>query len=342
MANYISINNFPSPDTINLMPCMSSSRYLNAVDPSVVVSRCCIDPSDTNIVIIDFSLIGPFNFVPYCKILKVDDDDWRQDNIYAHIIYSHPSCCPSVINTNCQVYHGQLVCDFSKTIPSFLSASLIEFELGMVGSAPQSYGVEQPIMSASYNFVWEKGITVRPINLAYRDGNLVLEFMYEGNKECACNVQCTNLSGVNYDLVFCPDKAQELIFQHGDLDGTPQSILLQFSNSAGNVTNLSIQGLLGVNINSPILAKSENPRHVSVSIDKRAINGDTLLDTEYQIFKYENTYKNYTLWKDWCHIDWNSFVDFDVTPGRTYGYSVRYKGKYNDITNLSSWATITL
>jgi hypothetical protein len=155
-------------------------------------------------------------------------------------------------------------------------------------------------------------------------------------------VQCTNLSGVNYDLVLCPDETQEILIQQGDLDGSPQNILIRFRDSVGNYTDLNIQGMLGVLVDSPIISKNDTPKHVKVSINKRAINGDDLQNVEYQVFKYEGSNKNYAIWKDWCHIDWNTFIDYDVIPGKEYGYSVRYKGQYNDITNMSSWATTTI
>jgi len=78
MTTKVPDREFPSVASINSLECFTADRYLNKVDEIVRVTRCCIDPNDTNLVIIDFALLGAFLFVPYCKILRVDEDSYEQ------------------------------------------------------------------------------------------------------------------------------------------------------------------------------------------------------------------------------------------------------------------------
>ena len=342
MTTKVPDREFPSVASINSLECFTADRYLNKVDEIVRVTRCCIDPNDTNLVIIDFALLGAFLFVPYCKILRVDEDSYEDLAIFAPLIESHPSSASIPIDTECSTFHGQLVYDFSAVIPNFLSAVNIEFELGMVGTVPQSYGITFPSQTPTDTFVWNKGIMVRPISLNLYNGNVLLEFQYDGTRDCSCNIQCTTMSGVTHQAAFCPGQSQQIVVFTGALDGSPQDLLVQFRDSIGNTTNLNIQGMLLVDPRKPIAVYDAQPRRVEVSISNMALNGATLSGAEYQIFKYEGRPSNYSIWKDWSHRNWSTFIDYTILPGKEYGYSVRYKGKYNDISNISDWTVISV
>ena len=109
----------------------------------------------------------------------------------------------------------------------------------------------------------------------------------------------------------------------------------------GNTSSLDVQSILQTVPKPPIVASLTGPRRLEVSISKRARNGEELREVEYQVYKYEGSTNNAKVWKDWSPRDWSTFVDTEVLPNRTYGYAVRYRGKFQDISNLSSWTTTT-
>lgn len=343
MTIKISDDNFPSHTTLNLLPCMSSDRYLKKVEEVLVISRCCVDPNNTNIVIIDFSINGVYLYMPTLYILSVGGDiSYEDDGVTAPFIPSHYASSSVPVNTNCAVYHGQLAFDFGNAIPDFLKEAEISFKLVMAGSLPQSYGIESPDLSVSQIYNWSKGITPRPINLSWYNGNLQVVFEYEPTRDCSCNIQCSLPTGVSQEIILCPDKRQEVVISNIELNGNPQNLIIQLKDSVGNLSELIVQGLLGVTPQTPSISKFMDPKRVEISINRQDVLGNNLTNVEYQLLRYEGSSNNYRIFKDWSFSDWDYFVDYDVIPGKTYGYSVRYKGKFQDTSNFSDWAEVTI
>ncbi|MHA2063324.1 MAG: hypothetical protein ACXABY_02965 [Candidatus Thorarchaeota archaeon] len=343
MSIKIRDENFPKPDEINELPCFTADRYLQRVDEAVRILQCCQDPNNPALVVIDFSLVGAFEFTPFCNILRVDDDTSYQFlGTQAPFAVGHFQNPDIPINTNCETYHGQVVFDFGEVIQDFLGAQEIEFELGMIGQVPMAFGVNFPSQTPTDTYVWVKGILPSPVNLEYNNGNLNIVFEYNGTIDCSCNIQCVQPTGVSANIQFCPDQQQSITILSGPLDGDPNNILLQLSDSVGNVADFPIEAVVGVDPKPPIVQTAKTPKRIEVFISRESINGVPMEEVDYQIIKYVGTNSNYFIWKDWSHRDWNHFVDYDVILGEEYGYAVRYKGRFGDISNLSAWATTTI
>lgn len=344
MSVKIPDRNFPNPATINLHPCMTSARYLNAIEESVTITNVCQDSTNTSLVIIDFTLVGAFLFQPTLKILSVDEDTSYQENdIRAPLAVGHFRNATVPINTNCTTFHGQLVFDFGRVIRNFLSAQVIEFMLIMEGTTPISYGVSYPNQTVTSTYDWLKGTLPSPINLTYTDGVLGVTFEYRGNLTCNCSLQCIIPSGVDHQLQFCPNEQQSINIYQGNTSGDPFSVIIRLSDGFGNLSSLEFQSLYTTKPIAPSASVGARPKRVDVSITRLSINGNPIDDSlDYQIFKYHGSETNQKIWKDWSHITWNHFVDYDVIPGETYGYAVRFKGKFGEVSNLSDWTEVTI
>lgn len=343
MGTKIRDENFPNSDELNRLPCIASDRYLQKIPETLSILRCCVDPNNTNILIIDFSLNGVYLFSPVCYIKRVGLDTSYEDNgVTAPFALGHYANPSIPIQTNCRVFHGQVAFDFGIVIPNYSTATEIEFELQMVGTLPQSFGISFPNQTAKQTYIWQKSILPLPVSLNWVNGNLAVTFDYHGARDCSCNIQCTSPTGVSLDLILCPDKRQEVIINDISLNGNPQNLLVQFGDSLGNYSNLIIQGLLGVTVASPIVSKFDDSKRVEISISRRTLGNELLENVEYQILRYEGSENNYHILKDWSYRNWNFFVDYGVIPGKQYGYAVRYKGKFNDVSNVSSWATVVI
>ena len=343
MGTKIRDEDFKSPTEINRHPCFTSDRRLRKVDESVTITQVCQDSDNPSLVIIDYILIGVFQFTPFCKITRVDNDtNYEINNVTAPLAIGHFKNPPIPIETNCQTFHGQIVFDFGHVIPNFLSAREIEFTLGMIGQVPRAYGVSFPDQTPTDDYVWMKGVLPNPVNILYSNGNLLVVFEYNGNRDCSCNIQCVTPSGVNQDVLFCPNQKQSIILYQGDLNGDPFSSLVQVRDGLGNTSDFNVQSLIGVNVRPPTISVGTKPRRVEVSISRQSRNGTKLENVEYQIYKYQGSPSNYRLWKDWSFRNWELFVDYDVIPGEAYGYAVKYKGKFQDISLASSWAEIII
>lgn len=336
--------NFSTPDEINPHPCVTADRYLNVVPEQVIITQICQDPNNTSLIVINFTLVGAFEFTPTLKILSVDGDDSYTYNsvqgIFAQGHFKNPSI---PINTQCSTYHGQLVYDVGSQINNYLGAHSITVELVMVGQIPLSYGVSYPNQTCSNIFEWQKGVLPSPVALTYNGDNLQVLFEFNGAADCSCQIQCFIPSGVTQQLTFCPGERQ-LVSLYQNSDSTdPYSVLIKLSDAIGNTSNLEFQALLNTIPAPPIVSKEVKPKRINIAILKQSINYVPIdSEVQYQILKYQGDSANYCVWKDWSEQEWNFFVDYDVIPGETYGYAVRYKGILGDLSQISDWSVTTI
>lgn len=340
----ISDINFMSPEEINQHPCITSDRYLHTVPETVTVTQVCQDSYNTSLVILNIVLVGAYLFSPTLKILSVDGDtSYSSNGIIAPFALGHFKNPDLPINTNCSTYHGTLVFDFGRVIPNYINAQTIVFRLEMFGQVPLAYGVSFPNQTCSFTYTWTKGILPQPISLTYEGEQLGVVFEYRGNIDCSCNIQCVAPTGVSYQMNFCPGERQ-IVTMYQDPNSTdPYNILIQLSDSIGNLSNLEFQGIFNTMPKSPIVSIGYKPKRALVNIFKESANGVPILkESQYQILKYHGSRSNYTIWKDWSDVDWNHFIDYDLIPGEKYGYAVRYKGIFGDISRLSEWVEVTL
>jgi hypothetical protein len=201
MGTKIKDEDFDTPAEINATECFTASRWLNKVEESVKILQVCQDSTNSALVIIDFSLAGAFQFTPFCNILSVDGDtSYLSNGTQAPLAVGHFQNPDIPILTNCQTISSKIVFDFGAVIPDFISAQVVEFELGMVGEVPQAFGVSFPNQTPTDTFLWQKGVLPTPINLTYQNGNLNVVFDYAGQAECACNVQCVSPTGVTHQI----------------------------------------------------------------------------------------------------------------------------------------------
>ena len=334
--------NFLTPEQINSLPCFTANRFLQKVDESVQITQVCVDSNNTSLVIIDFTLVGAFLFTPYLKILSVDGDfTYQQNGITAPMVLSHANSPDNIpIDTECGTYNGQIVFDFGSVIPNFAQAGEIWFELGMIGQSPQAFGVTYPEQTPVHSYTWHKSVLPSPISITHSNGSYNIVFEYKGSVNCDCAIQCVTATGLTQNIQFCPNQTQEVQVFFGDFSSDPSAILLEMQDSAGSRTQLNILPLIGVVPSTPTATLLGSPSRISVGINYTSIGGVGLNDSEYQILKYVGSPENLSVWKDWSSRGYNSFVDVEVLPNKVYGYAVRYRGPFSDMTNLSVWTTV--
>lgn len=338
----IADENFDSPNEINMHPCVTADRWLNAVPETVSISQVCQDPSNTSLVVIDISLVGAFLFTPTLKILSVDGDtSYTQMGVVAPFALGHYKNPEIPINTNCATWHGQVVFDIGTVVNDYLNAQEIVFQLCMVGQVPQAFGVTYPNQTAIATYQWQKGVLPSPVNLQYSNGNLGVTFEYLGEGICDCELICSPASGVTQNLTFCPNEKQTVILYQDPASQDPYSVFIQLADALGNQSNLEFQSVFNTVPLQPVVIKADKPKRVEVSMSKISANGIPVEDdVQYQVLKYEGNSSNVEIWKDWSHRDWSNFVDYEVTEGKTYGYAIRFKGIFGDLSRQSVWTEI--
>lgn len=343
MSTKVPDTTFPSPEEVNSHPCITASRWLEKIDESVSIISVCQDSNNPSLVIFNIILVGAFLFTPTLKILSVDEDtSYGTNNVVCPLALGHYKNPEIPINTNCTVWHGQLVFDVGTQINNYTSCNTIEFELEMQGTVPQAYGVSFTNQTFNTFYTWQKGILPKPIGMAYENNNLIVYFNYEGNANCSCNIECSSPQGVSYDIKFCPGETQSISLYQNPDSTDPFSVLINLRDTLGNESALNFQSIFNVIPMAPIVSKGAKPKRVEININNVSENGKNI-DTEvmYQIWKFEGTTNNSRIWKDWSKFNWNYFVDYDVIPGQTYGYAIKFKGILGDISKLSTWSTVT-
>lgn len=341
MSTRVRDEDFPQPSDLNTSECVASDRYLKVVDENVSIIRCCQDPNNISVVIVDYSLMGAFSFVPKCYIMRVDEDtSYEQRGIEARVFPNHIKCDDIPVLTNCEVHHGQLVFDFGSVIPNYVSAREIEFKLQMIGEVPQAFGVSYPPQTPFDVFNWEKGILPNPLSVRYQNNTLSVIFDYKGDVNCSCNIECVLPSGIDYNIEFCPDEQQEIIIRRGPLAGDPENILLRLRDGLGNESIFDGQTLLGTKVEAPFVNHFTQSFRNEIRITRRAASLLPLKDVKYRILKFEGTHSNYEILKDWSDRDWDYFTDYDVSPSKTYGYAVIYKDIFGINSIPSNWTVI--
>lgn len=340
----ISDENFPSPSEINMHPCVTADRWLNAVPETVVINQCCQDVYNTSLVIFDISLVGAFLFSPTLRIVSVDGDtSYTTNGVVAPFALGHYKNPEIPINTNCTTWHGQLVFDVGSVIPDYLQAASIVFELEMQGQVPLAFGVSYPAQTAVTTYTWNKGIIPSPVNLTYLQGSLGVTFEYNGTVDCACDISCSIATGVTQNITFCPDEMQTVILYQDPSSTDPFSVLIQLSDTIGNNSRLEFQTVFNTVPKQPVVTIGEKPKRANINILRQSAN-DVEIDDEiqYQVLKYLGSPSNSRVWKDWSRHDWSNFVDYDVLPGQTYGYALKFRGMFGDESKISEWTEITI
>lgn len=337
-------HSFLSPTEVNIHECVSASRFLQKSNDILDIVSVCQDPNNINLVVVTFSLVGTFLYLPCLKILDVDGDtSYGTNNVVAPIAVGYPTNVAIPIDTNCQTLHASIAFDFGQVIANYRSARTITFMLQMNGTIPQSYGVSFPNQSAEVDFTWNKGLLPQPINITYTtNGYVSVTFGYNGDVDCSCNISCVIPSGLSQDLVFCPGQAQTVLLYNGNNQEDIYRILINLTDSLGNESSIDYNSYIYSTPQSPTTIVGIKPKRIDVSLRRITTNGTEIpSDVEYQILKYHGSEQNTKVWKDWSKHSWDFFVDYDIVPGESYGYAVRFKGRYGDVSNRSEWSVVT-
>lgn len=344
---------FPTPEILNKIPCTGSDRYLVAVPELIEIIDVCQDESNPSIVYIDFKLNGVYNFTPTLFIKKVDEDDnYAKVGVTAPIVRSYWRSNPKLENINyiftaCKTQQYTLAFDFGSVIPEFLGSNFIDFVLRMDGVLPPELDLpDSKILNKTIEDrqLWNKGPIPNPLKLEYNPtaGKLIFYFEFEDSIPCTCNITCKTLQGNTNSIQYCEDKVSRIVVDYVGGESI-DDLLLTFTDAVGNTATLNIEPTVDLTPLKPTLVYLESPRRVELSIKKETTSGRKLKNnTAYQIWRYEGSLNNVSIWKDWAVQEPGTFVDMSIIPGKRYGYAVRYKGEYGDVSKLSDWEVVSV
>jgi len=332
------------------MMCLAAGVGGVLVPESAQIVEVCQDPNDLNIVFMRVTVTGPYLYTPVCTVKadggeRINVDGYFVSNYKAEGVSSFP------IDLDCASKTVLLAYRMGSAIPQFASVKELEITLRFNGD---SSGIsEDPVVQDIFTsvnpedmIVFAKGLSPDPF-LLFLDptsGKLKIQFANLGDIPCQCAIDCVVPSEDDFGITVCEDEIQEITVDKTSIVGDPTLINLVFRDSTGNVTNVDVQAMLGVDPRTPGALRLEVPNRVNVNLFYETTNASRLDPTKlsYQIWKYKNNQDNAFIFKDWSSKPWTTFVDDDVESGQEYGYAVRFRGEFRDVSNFSSWTAVEI
>lgn len=318
------------------------------IPESVNVMECCQDPDNLNIIYIRCSIGGVYAYTPEVVI------SWEgnSQDISSLLIYNYRGIGIQElpINTSCSSTTVVLAYNVGSVIPNFASVANVSVLVRMVGQATQVFSSN--ILAAgvfvssnpSTTATLVKGVSPQPYRLYFdaTTGQLKVQYSNLGGTACLCAINCTTPTVEDFSLAVCENEIQEITIEATSIFGNPTSALVTFQDSIGNLSNIDIHAVVTLKPAAPMAFRQTDPDYINLTIPFVSINGAPINQNKvkYQILRYENNPGNATVWKDWTGKSWKTLFDRNIRSGRTYGYAVRFKGEFGEISNLSDWTTI--
>jgi hypothetical protein len=341
---------FQEIDDSNL-PCVAASIGAVIVPESLTILECCQDPDNLNIIYIQLSVSGIFDYTPTVTA----EVDGNITGITSFFIPSYKGIGLSSfpITTNCGSRNVLIAFNAGSAITSFASVPSVTINIVLNGvanlSSLSNFINNSGILTSSNptaSFVLNKGITPTPYRIYFdRNSNqLKIQYTSIGSNACLCAINCVNPTEDDFSLTVCNNEIQEISVDNNQIFGDPTNLTISFQDNIGNISNLSIHTVINA-VPAPVglnlLADSVG---IQVLVYFVSING-VLIDSSkvsYQILRYENNPDNIKILFDWTDKDWKVLIDKDIRTGRKYGYSVRFKGEFGEISELSAWSVINI
>lgn len=336
--------------------CLAAGVGGRIVPEEFEINNVCQDPNDINIVYFEISLKGIFVYDPHLivEFTNTHGDQVTIDVTQRHIFdYKSSSQSPSSfpLDTACAAASFLLAYDVGRSVPNFASLTDMRFTFTMLGSFnttnfdPEILSEVQTLFQSidpTASIVLNKGISPDPYALYFDDvtGQLKLQYAGIGNIPCTCDIECINLSETGVDLNICDDEIQEVNIDTSSIVGDPTTIALQFTDSLGNVTNINHQLLFKVQPRKLGVARMQNSGdHVQLTAfftttNTIRLNPDKL---QYQIWRYDNSTDNTKMIQDWSTKKWTTYFDTTVQVNHIYGYTIRFKGEFGEVSLFSEW-----
>lgn len=342
--------NFQEIDDSNL-PCVASTIGSVLVPEALSVLECCQDADNLNIIYIRLSITGVFDYTPS---ISAEVDGVAVD-ITPLFIPSYKGIGePSLlIKTNYGSRNILLAFNAGVAINNFASTPVINLTIRFNGTA--NFPNLSPFINSSnvlqssnptVTYSLNKGIVPTPYKIYFdrTTNQLKVQYIGIGTNACLCAINCVNPTDEDYSLTVCNDEVQEVTIDNNEIFGDPTSATITFRDSIGNISNIEIHSVLNVSPASPGLSLLSQPTGVQIMVWFISKNGVAIDNSKvsYQILRYENNTDNVKVLFDWTDKDWKVLVDRDIRSGRKYGYSVRFKGEFGEISELSSWSVISI
>jgi hypothetical protein len=339
---------FPNSEVLDKLTCIGSDRILIKKPETLSIIEICQDPQNTSIGIVTFKLTGVLEFTPVLEVTRLDGELLKLP-IKIPLYVGHKDSDEIPLDTKCDKKTiFKLAYDFGSPINTFLNVNKLSILFSMKGVLKRNLhlprfkkGLNETIKT---EYTWAKGPTPNPIGYQWDKVNkrFIIIFQLGEGYPCSCEMTCRTLSSDNTKFTYCEDKISRIIVDY-DPKSDPLSYLFKFFDSLGNTTKLELNPVSGITPATPTAGLKTPLNRGVIGIIYKSKSGKDLDNIKaYQIWRYEGSENTAKILADWDYRDTNMYFDDTILPGKVYGYRVRLMGNYGDISEFSSWATITV
>jgi len=331
-------------------PCLASGLGGVIVPEQLDITEVCQDPDNLNIVYVKATVQGIYDYVPEVTVSYTLNGQSKSVNVTNRFIpgWNSIGVVSFPIITNCSAVTIILAYDIGSMIPNFETIESIDFSIvfkGELGANNFSTLIKNTNVFVSTDpsatVTYGKGVTPKPYKMFFDPNSNKLKIQYSnlGSNPCPCAINCVTPSEEEFGLTICTDEIQEINVDATNIFGDPTNVLVTFLDPVGNKTNFSIESMINVVPHKLSALEQSNPPRIEVALFYMSVNMTriTASKVQYQIWKYKGNPDSAEIWKDWSNENWSTFYDQDIETASEYGYAVRFKGEFGELSEFSDW-----
>jgi hypothetical protein len=329
------------------MPCTAAGIGGVFIPEELTILEVCQDSDNLDIIYIIATIKGVYAYTPTLEISWGDNvvivDDQYIPKYKGEGVNSFP------IDNKCSTHTVTLAYNIGPVVPNFKTLPSLHLKLTFNGSSDlvsESDVINSTFQSSNpyTKYTFEKGLSPTPYKVYFDSvtNKLKTQFVNLGSKPCLCAIDCVVPTTENLDFTVCKNEIQEVTVKKQSIVGDPTNAKITFVDSVGNQTDINLHLMNDVRPLRPQALDQVDPCFVNVTFGYVTENGKPIDSNkvQYQMLRYEKTSDNAKIWKDWSSKKTSSFIDTDVKPGKHYGYAVRFRGEFGEVSSLSKWSIV--
>lgn len=219
-----------------------------------------------------------------------------------------------------------------------------------------------------YGFAFNKGYTPPPVTLqSHTDGNGV-RLVFDSNTfvgtNCVCDINCTGAvftglpAGGEGETTVCPTTdGYEIDINIDSANADPVVINIDYTDALGNESSIELNSIYAISpqVLSSWLSQEAGVNFIELGPTFTTTTGTNIRsDVEFwQIEMYTTNQSNAQVAIDWQRVEQltspthilnrtGDIARISLTSGASYGFRVRYRSLYGEISPWSDWITATV
>jgi len=311
-------------------------RDPGGVIPGYIDCVACIDPMDSDLIILTTTIQPASDEAG--KTFRFANDQIRVDDSYCPKTEAYSEDYPFEVENDAVVYRSKF--SVGSIVPEWTSKNkfLVSVDLNYSENYQSSIGLVY-----AFQFLLEKGPELSVNGITLLSNNRVqISFSPPESGNCSCFSTCLPDSGIS---IICNGKETTSIH---DIEPSTYSIFsFNLTDSNSHTNEITVPVVANMDPLIPVIGVQ------TLKPERRAVIGIPFLNSifediqsyvkGFQVERYLNEPSARKIISDWTNDNIQNLVyDTSLKSGNTYGYRLRYLGKYGDFSKWSNWTTVQI